>query len=114
MVANLNETIREEFALLLAARGEAILCCRVHGEKISDAQVVGTLDAGLERTLSAIKERGTVSLAELRNLPDEAKASTWSNRLASLIRQGFVVPSPDQKKRQYRFVLADAGGPSGS
>src|SRR5262245_11729455 len=29
VVANLSDTIREEFALLLAARGEAILCCRV-------------------------------------------------------------------------------------
>lgn len=115
VVANLNDVIREEFALLLRSRGEAILCCRVDADgRIADAQVLGALDSGLERTLDAIKERGTVSLAELRGLPDLAKASTWSNRLASLIRQGFVVPSPDQKRRQYRFVLADIGGTDGS
>jgi hypothetical protein len=115
VVANLNDEIREEFALLLRSRGEAILCCRVDDAgQIVDVQVLGALDSSLERTLDAIKERGAVSLAELRSLPDDAKASTWSNRLASLIRQGFVVPSPNQKRRQYRFVLADVGGTGGS
>jgi len=71
-----------------------------------DAEVLGELDRGLSQTLEVIRERGKMTLMDLRETSAETKATTWSNRLASLIRQGFIVPSPEPNKRVYRFVLA--------
>ena len=51
-----------------------------------------------------IRARGQLALSDLPT--EKTKPTTWSNRLASLIRQGFVVPIPEPNKRVYRFVLA--------
>jgi hypothetical protein len=72
----------------------------------SDAEVLGALEPGLRQTLDMIRDRGQLTLADLRGTSDETRSTTWSNRVASLIRQGFVVPTPEPNKRIYRFVLA--------
>ena len=74
------------------------------------------LEQGLKQTLDIIRGRGQTTLKDLRGTSDETKPTTWSNRITSLIRQGFVVPGPsaEPNKRVYRFVLAEAGGVNGS
>jgi hypothetical protein len=104
VLANIVDTVREEFDTLLKARSEAMPACRLDDSgKPVEATVIGALEPSLSQTLEMIRERGQVALSDL---PTEIKSTTWSNRLASLIRQGFIVPIPEPNKRVYRFVLA--------
>ena len=104
VLANIADTVREEFDTLLKARGEAMPACRIDdaGNPV-EATVIGALEPSLSQTLDMIRAHGQLALSDL---PAAVKASTWSNRLASLIRQGFVVPIPEPNKRVYRYVLA--------
>jgi hypothetical protein len=105
VLANIAETVREEFDTLLKARGEAMPACRIDdaGNPV-DAFVIGALEPSLSQTLNMIRARGQLALSDLPTA--DVKTTTWSNRIASLIRQGFVVPIPEPNKRVYRFVLA--------
>ena len=105
VLANLTEDVREEFDTLLKDRREAMPGCRLDGSGTPvEPEVLGILEPGLSQTLEAIRERGRLALGDL---PAETKPTTWSNRIASLIRQGFIVPIPEPNKRVYRFVLAE-------
>jgi len=104
VLANIADTVREEFDTLLKARGEAMPACRLDaGDKPVEATIIGVLEPSLSQTLDMIRDRGQLALGDL---PTETKSTTWSNRIASLIRQGFVVPIPEPNKRVYRYVLA--------
>lgn len=106
VLANISDSVREEFVTLLRDRGEAMPGCRLSpsGEP-HDPEVLGALELGLSETLATIRERGSVTLEDLRHA-SEAKPTTLSNRVASLIRQGFVVTTQEPKRRAYRFVLS--------
>jgi len=108
VLANISGAVREEFDTLLRDRGEAMPGCRFDAETgtVSEAEVLGALEPGLSQTLDMIRARGQLTLTDLRESSDETKPTTWSNRIASLIRQGFVVPIPEPNKRVYRFALA--------
>lgn len=108
VLANISDSVREEFHTLLKDRGEAMPGCHFDATTgtTSDAEVLGALEPGLRQTLDMIRDRGQLTLADLRETSDETRSTTWSNRVASLIRQGFVVPTPEPNKRIYRFVLA--------
>ncbi len=114
VLANLSATVREEFHNLMRDRREAILVCQLHGTAVSSPEVLGTLEPGAAKTLDLVRQHPQVTLADLRNADSKILGPVWSNRLASLIRQGFVMPSADPRGRVYRFVLTDEGGPSGS
>jgi hypothetical protein len=115
VLANIADDVREEFDTLLRDRGEAMPSCSLDASGTPiEAYILGVLEPGLRQTLEAIRQRGQVTLMDLRETSAETKATTWSNRIASLIRQGFVVPSPEPNKRVYRFVLAEAGGTGGA
>ena len=103
VLANLAAEVSEEFDTLLKDRGEAMPRCRLDTAGAPfDAEVLGVLEPGLSQTLEIIRTRGQLALGDL---PSETKPTTWSNRIASLIRQGFVVPIREPNKRVYRFVL---------
>jgi hypothetical protein len=110
VLANISEGVREEFVTLLRDRREAMPGCRLGPDgALIEAEVLGVLEPGLSETLSHIRERGPVTLQDLWRTGD-TKPTAVSNRVASLIRQGFVVTTPEPKRRAYSFVLANAGG----
>jgi hypothetical protein len=110
VVANIDETVRDEFNVLLKQRREAMLACTVDEKGVITApEILGSLETGLKATLDAVRRRGPVTPAQL--LDGDLKASTLSNRLVALVRQGFLAVT-DDNRRVYRFVL-DAGGGNG-
>lgn len=113
VLANISDAVREEFNTLLKDRGEAMPGCRLDAAGTPvEPEILGILEPGLSQTLEMIRERGQMTLGDF-TAAAAIKATTWSNRVASLIKQGFVVPSPEPNKRVYRFVLAEAGGIDG-
>lgn len=114
VAANLNDELREEFDELLRQRREAMLACTTDKQgKVAADLVLGILEPGLAATLQTIRTHGTVSPGELREGKVRLEASTVSNRLASLTRQGFVTSRAEGKRRVYRFVLDEGGGQHG-
>jgi hypothetical protein len=114
VVANLDEALREEFKVLLDQRREAMLGCRVDDNGVvTDAEVLGTLEPGVNATLEAVRAHGPMMPADMLKGEPGLVASTLSNRLASLSRQGFVASWNEGNRRVYRFVLDDSGGRSG-
>lgn len=114
VLANISDAVREEFNTLLKDRGEAMPGCRLDAAGIPvEPEILGILEPGLSQTLEMIRERGQMTLGDFTAAAAAIKATTWSNRVASLIKQGFVVPSPEPNKRVYRFVLAETGGMDG-
>lgn len=110
VLANIDDAVREEFNILLRDRGEAMPGCRLGpGGELIAAEVLGALEPGLSETLAVIRQRGTATLEDLRQA-SEAKSTTLSNRIASLIRQGFIVTTQEPKRRAYSFVLANMRG----
>lgn len=115
VLANISDAVREEFNTLLRDRGEAMPGCRLDASGAPvDPEVLGVLEPGLSHTLDIIRSRGQMTLKDLRDTSQATKPTTWSNRIASLIRQGFVVPIPEPNKRVYQFVLAEVGGVNGA
>jgi hypothetical protein len=109
VLANISNGVREEFVTLLRDRGEAMPGCRLaRGSEPVDPVVLGVLEPGLSETLTMIRDQGPVTLEDLRHA-SKTKPTTLSNRVASLIRQGFVVTTQEPKRRAYSFVLAHAG-----
>jgi hypothetical protein len=106
VIANVSDAVHEEFDILLRDRGEAMLGCSYENGEAVAPIILGDLDPALGSTLEIIREKGPVTLADL---PDTTKASTWSNRLASLLKLGFIATSPEATKRAYRFVLGEGG-----
>ena len=117
VLANIADAVHEEFDTLLRDRGEAMPGCRFDAPGvIRDPEVLGVLERGLGETLDIVRQRGDTTLKDLRDISAETKATTQSNRIASLIRLGFVVPGPAAmpNRRVYRFVLATTGEQGGS
>jgi hypothetical protein len=115
VVGNLSDAIREEFDVLLRQRGEAMLGCVIDATgAVIKVEVLGELEPGLDTTLAEVRQHGQLTLGDLRKTNEDVKASTWSNRLASLVRQGFVIPDQDANRRVYRFALTEAGASHGT
>jgi hypothetical protein len=114
VLANLSAAVREELHALMRDRREAVMICTLHDGIVSAPEVLGALESGAALALDIVRRRTQVTLGDLRNETPKILGPVWNNRLASLIRQGFVIPSADSRGRMYRFVLADAGGTSGS
>lgn len=114
VVANLEDAVREEFNLLLEQRREAMLGCRVNAlGVITDPEILGELEAGLEATLDVVRKSGAVTPAEILRGAN-MKGPALSNRLATLVRLGLLEAISEGKRRAYRFVLAEAGGQGGN
>src|SRR5919109_1778769 len=95
VLANITDAVREEFDTLLRARGEAMPGCRLDAAgAVIEPEILGVLEQGLKQTLDIIRGREETTLKDLRSMSEETKPTTWSNRITSLIRQGFVVPGP--------------------
>lgn len=115
VLANIAPSIFEEFDLLLRERREAMLACRTDGAgRPGEPAVLGVLDRALADTLDQIRARGSLTLSDLRQAAPDINPTTWSNRLANLLRQGFIVPTPEPTRRAFRFVLAEEGGNDGA
>lgn len=114
VLANISAPVREELDALMRDRREAVLVCTVIDGVVSAPEILGKLEPGVALTLDIVRRQALVTLGDLRSASPKIRGPVWSNRLASLIRQGFVIPSSDPRGRAYRFVLADAGGPGGA
>lgn len=108
IIANANEVVREEIAVLLAARGDVLMVCSLgkKGEPYED-HLIGDLDPKQRLTFDLVHKRGETTAAELykANNTDQVEQTAWNNRLTALASLGLIVELSQGRSKRYRPLL---------
>ncbi len=110
VVANANDSIRDELLVLARARGDAFMTCNVANDgKISRAALIGNLEAKQRMTFDLVNEYGETDAGELmRQYGKREKtrhATAWNNRLSALASLGLIVEMRQGRLKRYRPLL---------
>lgn len=110
VVANANETVREDLAELVKSRGGVLLICELdHDGSVSGARVIGDLDPKQQLTFDLVKKRGETDAAELmreHGAGESVGPTAWNNRLAALVGLGLVIEDISAgRTKRYRPLL---------
>lgn len=107
VMANMNESVREELLVLLTPRGDVVMSCRLcQEETVHDAAPVGELDPKQQLTFDLVHERGETDAGSLMREYGEREGlkhtTAWNNRLSSLASLGLVVELTRGRAKRYR------------
>lgn len=110
VIANANDVIKDELGVLVRARGDVLLLCKVDdADRAFDFEQLGDLDPKQQMTLDAVRERGEIDAAEL--MRDFGKTegvnhtTAWNNRLAALSLKGLLMEITRGRSKRYRPVF---------
>jgi hypothetical protein len=110
VIANANETVREELLEVLKSRGSAVMACALSGEgEVTQAVPLGELDPKQGVTFKIVHEGGLTDAADLMRKYGAAegiKQTAWNNRLAALAALGLVVELSEGRAKRYRPLFA--------
>lgn len=112
VVANLNEVVKEELAMLVQPRGDVLMACKIDDRGNASAlELIGALDPKQSLTFKLVLERGEVDAAALmRDFGKQEKlthATAWNNRLSSLASLGLIAEVSYGRTKKYRPVLPE-------
>jgi hypothetical protein len=107
VIANANETVREELAEVLDARGDVMMACSLSPDgTVSKATPLGQMDPKQLMTFELIQERGETDAGELMRefgaSEGVTRTTAWNNRLSSLASLGLVVEVSQGRTKRYR------------
>lgn len=107
VIANANETVRDELIELLHPRGDVLMACILgEDESVVEAAPIGDLDPKQRVTFDLVREHGETDARELMRSYGKKEglkhATAWNNRLASLASLGLVVELSQGRAKRYR------------
>lgn len=107
VIANANETVRDELMELLRPRGDVLMACTLgKGESVVQAAPLGELDPKQRVTFELLRKHGETDAGELMRSYGESEglkhATAWNNRLVSLASLGLVVELSQGRAKRYR------------
>jgi hypothetical protein len=110
VIANPNESVRDELLELARARGDVLMTCALADDgTVSRAALVGDLEEKQLLTFRLVQERGETDAGELmRDYGTREKvrhATAWNNRLSALVSLGLVVEMRRGRLKRYRPLL---------
>ena len=107
VLANMNATVKEEFADFLRARGDAFVMCALDSDDHpTNVQVIGQLDGKQLTALKAVLAVGEADAPTLAAQANERVGPTaWNNRLTALVAKGLLVEVTTGRNKRYRPVL---------
>lgn len=110
VVANPNETVRDELLEVVRSRGGALMACRLSAEGgVLETMLVGELEPKQRMTFELVTTRGETDAGELmRDHTDTRHATAWNNRLAALAALGLVMEVPRGRTKRYRSLFGAA------
>jgi hypothetical protein len=110
VVANPNQSVRDELLELANSRGDVLMTCVLdeHGAVISTTPI-GNLDPKQRMTFEVVSERGETDAGELmRDNGDGLRhATAWNNRLASLASMGLIIEISRGRSKRYRPLFSE-------
>ncbi len=112
VIANPNQPVRDELLELTKARGDVILTCALaKGGTLSNAAIMGELEAKQLLTFRLVQQLGETDASEL--MRDYGKqeniqhTTAWNNRLSSLVSLGLLVEKRQGRLKRYRPLLQE-------
>ncbi|MER9440348.1 hypothetical protein NKI79_02890 [Mesorhizobium sp. M0340] len=112
VVANINDDIWDELLIVANAKGDAIMSCRLdRDERVSGAELIGSLDPKQQMTFDLVNEYNGVDanhLMEKFGEAEQTKSTTaWNNRLASLAARGVIREFAQGRSKYYRPLFEE-------
>ena len=112
VLANLNDSIRDDLLELARARRDVFVTCAIAGNgKVSGASLVGELEAKQRLTFDLVRQHGETDAGELmRRYGKREKtryATAWNNRLSSLASLGLIVELRQGRLKRYRPLFEE-------
>lgn len=107
VIANANDDVKDELLVLMKARREVVMTCRLDDEEnVSDVALLGELEPAQKTTFELVNEHGeTDAGALMEKYGDREKmkhTTAWNNRLAALAALGLVVEERSGRAKRYR------------
>jgi hypothetical protein len=110
VIANPNETVRDELTELAVARGEVLMTCEVDDEGIlRSTATIGNLDPKQKITFDVVSQRRETDAGELMRENSEGlkHATAWNNRLSSLAAMGLIIEITRGRSKRYRPLFPE-------
>lgn len=114
VIANPNNSIRDELLELARARGDVFMTCDLTIDaRIDRAVLVGELEAKQRLTFDLVQQRGETDAGELmREYGEREKtrhATAWNNRLSTLSSLGLIIEIRHGRLKRYRPLFEGMG-----
>jgi hypothetical protein len=107
IIANANEVVADELAVLLDLRGDVLMLCSLdEKDQPHEPRLLGDLDPKQRITFELVQEREETNAAELyKQCDDKIEPTAWNNRLAALAGLGIIVELSQGRSKRYRPLL---------
>lgn len=113
VIANAGDEIRDELLVLMKARREVVMTCRLDKrDRVSNVALLGELDPAQKTTLELVSKHGETDASALMETYGAREGTTrttaWNNRLASLAALGLVIEESRGRAKRYRPLFQGA------
>jgi hypothetical protein len=107
VIANPNESVRDELLELARARGDVLMTCALAEDgTVSRAAIIGDLEEKQLLTFRLVQQHGETDAGELMRAYGKREkmrhATAWNNRLSALASLGLVVEMRRGRLKRYR------------
>jgi len=114
VLANINQEVADEVAVLMDARNDVFPACELSGSSlVSGIRIIGSLDPKQERTFNLVEKMATADAAKLMEQygKEEKTTSTtaWNNRLAGLVQRGLIREYTRGRAKFYKPLFERTG-----
>jgi hypothetical protein len=113
VIANANETVRDELHELVGGQRSDVLIACTLGEsgRVSSVGLIGQLEPVQQRTFDLVRSIGETDASELMRAHGAADQTTrttaWNNRLTSLTFLGLLVEVSQGRSKRYKPLFGD-------
>lgn len=113
VIANINDAVRDEFALLMHERGDVFMTCTLDAAgDVIEAGLIGDLDPKQQLTFDLVHEHGETDAGELMRAYGDREqlrhTTAWNNRLAALAGRGLLMEVSQGRAKRYRPLFEGA------
>lgn len=113
VVANINDEVWDEMALVAALKSDVIMSCELDKrDRVLKAELIGDLDPKQKMTFDVVRDSDQVDangLMEKFGEAEKTKGTTaWNNRLAALVARGVIREFVQGRAKSYRPLLKEA------
>ncbi len=107
VIANANDTVRDELAELMRTRGDVLMICSLDAsDTVIGTDLIGELDPKQRITFDLVRERGETDAGELMRVYGEGEGlkhtTAWNNRLTALAARGLLMEISQGRAKRYR------------
>lgn len=115
VLANANESVLEEAAVVIDATNDALLACRLdQANEVSEVQLLGKLDPKQRMTLSVVNQAKRADASSLMKQfgaqEKTTRTTAWNNRLAALSSRGLIREISEGRSKHYVSMFDEVTG----